>query len=236
MGSAPSTSLLRSCSRIDYDVWGKITASTNLAFQPFGFAGGLRDDATGVVRFGARDFDPLVGRWTGKDPISFAGGSVNLYGYVANDPVNWIDPSGLKIGDRFRNADLVALDALKQVNPLSIELRWELAGAICQEGNQYFSTAYSIGTCGGSTPPKCPGKSVCVGDWHTHGAYSVSIEGGDCVESDVPIPSDDDFSSKDIEGCKEDSKGVPGYNCYLGTPSGMFWKMPGWSGIRSPLQ
>jgi len=30
-----------------------------------------------------------------KDPIGFAGGDTNLYGYVLNDPVNMIDPSGL---------------------------------------------------------------------------------------------------------------------------------------------
>jgi hypothetical protein len=31
---------------------------------------------------------------TPKDPILFAGGDTNLYGYVLQDPVNWIDPSG----------------------------------------------------------------------------------------------------------------------------------------------
>jgi hypothetical protein len=35
-----------------------------------------------------------VGRWTAKDPIGFAGGDTDLYGYVLNDPVNWVDPSG----------------------------------------------------------------------------------------------------------------------------------------------
>lgn len=30
------------------------------------------------------DYDPTVGRWTTKDPIGFAGGDTNLYGYVAN--------------------------------------------------------------------------------------------------------------------------------------------------------
>jgi RHS repeat-associated protein len=60
---------------------------------PFGFAGGLYDAATGLVRFGARDYDPSVGRWTSKDPVRFAGG-MNIYGYVVNDPVNRLDPTG----------------------------------------------------------------------------------------------------------------------------------------------
>lgn len=38
---------------------------------------------------------PAHGRWTTKDPIGFAGGDTNLYVYVSNDPVNYIDPTGL---------------------------------------------------------------------------------------------------------------------------------------------
>lgn len=77
-----------------YDAFGNVLTDTNPGFQPFGFAGGLYDRATGLTRFGARDYDPRVGRWTTKDPIGFAAGDGNLYGYVHNDPVNFRDPSG----------------------------------------------------------------------------------------------------------------------------------------------
>ena len=59
--------------RIDYDEWGKVVYDSNPGFQPFGYAGGLYDTDTGLVRFGARDYDPSVGRWTAKDPILFEG-------------------------------------------------------------------------------------------------------------------------------------------------------------------
>jgi RHS repeat-associated protein len=62
-------------------------------FIPFGFAGGLYDVDTGLVRFGARDYDPSVGRWISKDPTRFRGGS-NLYTYAWNDPVNLVDRTG----------------------------------------------------------------------------------------------------------------------------------------------
>jgi RHS repeat-associated protein len=82
--------------RIDYDSFGNIIADSNPAFTvPFGFAGGLHDRDTGLVRFGARDYDPNIGRWTAKDPLDFAGGDTNLYAYVMNDPVNFTDPEGL---------------------------------------------------------------------------------------------------------------------------------------------
>jgi RHS repeat-associated protein len=81
--------------RIDYDSFGNIIEDTDPAFEvSFGFAGGLHDKDTGLVRFGFRDYDPDTGRWTAKDPILFVGGDVDLYGYCLNDPISRIDPEG----------------------------------------------------------------------------------------------------------------------------------------------
>src|SRR5205807_2463017 len=80
--------------RLDYDEFGVVLADTNPGFQPFGFAGGLYDVDTGLVRFGARDYDAQTGRWTSKDPLLFGGGQSNLYVYVNGDPINAIDPAG----------------------------------------------------------------------------------------------------------------------------------------------
>jgi RHS repeat-associated protein len=81
--------------QIDYDEWGNVLLDTSPGFQPFGYAGGLYDPDTGLVRFGYRDYDAQTGRWLAKDPILFAGGSPNLYSYCHNDPINWVDPFGL---------------------------------------------------------------------------------------------------------------------------------------------
>ena len=81
--------------QMDYDEFGYLTADTNPGFQPFGFAGGFYDRDTGLVRFGARDYDPQTGHWTTKDPLMLGGGDANLYAYDANDPINNIDPTGL---------------------------------------------------------------------------------------------------------------------------------------------
>lgn len=79
---------------MDYDAFGNVLLDTDPGFQPFGFAGGLYDSDTGLVRFGARDYDAEIGRWTSKDPIGFAGG-YNSYEYVLADPINLIDLDGL---------------------------------------------------------------------------------------------------------------------------------------------
>jgi RHS repeat-associated protein len=81
--------------RMDYDAFGNVVTDTNPGFQSFGFAGGLYDPDTGLVRFGARDYDPETGRWTAKDPIGFAGGESGLYSYVGVNPIGHVDPSGL---------------------------------------------------------------------------------------------------------------------------------------------
>jgi RHS repeat-associated protein len=80
--------------RLDYDEFGRVTQDTAPGFQPFGFAGGLYDPDTGLVRFGTRDYDAEIGRWTAKEPLGFDGGDTNLYTYAYGDPVNWADPDG----------------------------------------------------------------------------------------------------------------------------------------------
>lgn len=48
---------------ITYDEFGIVLSDTNPGFQPFYFAGGVYDLDTKLVKFGARDYDPEVGRW-----------------------------------------------------------------------------------------------------------------------------------------------------------------------------
>lgn len=81
--------------RLDYDAFGNVVQDTNPGFQPFGFAGGIYDQDTKLVRFGARDYDPELGRWTSKEPLGFTAGDTNLYVYSKNDMVNLVDPTGL---------------------------------------------------------------------------------------------------------------------------------------------
>ncbi|HWS72354.1 MAG TPA: RHS repeat-associated core domain-containing protein, partial [Thermoanaerobaculia bacterium] len=87
--------------RITYDEFGNVLSDSNPGFQPFGFAGGLLDQHTRLTRFGARDYDARVGRWTAKDPMGFNGGDTNLYAYVHGDPITFIDPRGTTPQDKW---------------------------------------------------------------------------------------------------------------------------------------
>lgn len=81
--------------RMEYDEYGRVIEDTRPGFQPFGFVGGLYEPKTGLVRFGARDYDATTGRWTTKDPLGLAAGPTNLYEYVSGRPLDMTDPAGL---------------------------------------------------------------------------------------------------------------------------------------------
>ncbi|MBI2169020.1 MAG: hypothetical protein HYU28_05910, partial [Actinobacteria bacterium] len=100
--------------RIAYDEFGNVIEDTLPGFQPFGFAGGLYDQDTRLTRFGVRDYDARTGRWTAKDRIGFLGGSSNFYSYAANDPVNFVDPTGLTLEEAVRLDDVTYIDVLNR--------------------------------------------------------------------------------------------------------------------------
>ncbi len=82
-------------SSYQYDSFGNLTNSTGSISNPFLYTGRELDIETGLYFYRARYYDPSIGRFISEDPIQFKGGN-NFYGYVNNDPVNAVDPWGLK--------------------------------------------------------------------------------------------------------------------------------------------
>jgi RHS repeat-associated protein len=80
----------------EYAPYGEILASSGdfAAVNPFRFSTKYHDDETGLIDFGRRLYDPLLGRWINRDPIGEFGGA-NLYGYVRNGPIDRLDRLGL---------------------------------------------------------------------------------------------------------------------------------------------
>jgi RHS repeat-associated protein len=79
-----------------YDSFGKVIGETNPAVNfRFGYTGQELDPETGNYNYGRRFYDPNVGRFISEDPTGFNAGDANLYRYVRNNPINFVDPFGL---------------------------------------------------------------------------------------------------------------------------------------------
>jgi RHS repeat-associated protein len=48
----------------------------------------------GMLFYRARYYQPSIGRWSVCDPHRIGSGQISVYGYVFNDPLNYVDPSG----------------------------------------------------------------------------------------------------------------------------------------------
>ncbi|MFF1530376.1 RHS repeat-associated core domain-containing protein [Cellulomonas sp. NPDC058312] len=90
----------------EYDPYGvseveSTNGSVAADYTPFGFTGGLNDRVTGWTLNGARYYDPGEGRWTQMDtldaPLDPSNG--NRYAYAANNPVNYVDPTGQLVSE-----------------------------------------------------------------------------------------------------------------------------------------
>ncbi len=83
------------CAQYEYLPYGEqVTASGTMAgSNPIRFSTKYKDNETGLYYYGYRYYSSSLGRWLSRDPIEEQGG-LNLYGFVNNDPVNYIDPLG----------------------------------------------------------------------------------------------------------------------------------------------
>jgi len=170
---------------IVYDSWGRVLSDSNPGFQPFGFDGGLYESATGLVRFGARDYDAEIGRWASKDPLRFGARGTNIYVFVLSNPINLSDPTGLDFFDDL----FCALDPLSCAGSSAGGGQGAGAGAAGAGASASGgSGAAGAGSAGNDDGELCPAvNNDCFNDPDTGTCRS---KGGKCDRSGGHCPKD----------------------------------------------
>lgn len=79
-----------------YDPFGATTMGGTSNANSYQFTG-RENDGTGLYYYRARYYQPTFQRFVAQDPIGFAGGDPNLYGYAFESPTYWIDLLGLDV-------------------------------------------------------------------------------------------------------------------------------------------
>jgi RHS repeat-associated protein len=104
-----------------YEPFGNAAVSGASSNNPFQFTG-RENDGTGLYFYRARYYSPTFQRFVSQDPLGFAGGHVDLYGYASNDPVDYRDASGkLLIGGLLTAAACGAYDVYQHYSLVSDE-------------------------------------------------------------------------------------------------------------------
>jgi RHS repeat-associated protein len=89
------------CVQYEYGPFGEILRSSGTAAKanPCRSSTKYQDEESDWSYYGYRYYNPNTGRWPNRDPLEEKGGR-NLYGFVANNPINNTDTLGLKLSEK----------------------------------------------------------------------------------------------------------------------------------------
>ena len=91
----------------DYDAFGKQLTSSGTVDNPYRYCGEYVDSESGLIYLRNRFYDPKLGRFMSEDP---AKSGLNWYVYCENNPLKFVDPSGLVAGEHFATLELLIND------------------------------------------------------------------------------------------------------------------------------
>ena len=192
-----------------YYPFGGIFAASGNA-QPYKYNGKELDTKNGLnlYDYGARHYDPALGRFTTMDPMAEKYYPMSPYAYCGDNPIKFIDRNGMDFGpgDLFRTPREAAKDWGMYYNGASIIRKREMGSSIykVRENGKLKGYSYSPANEGEhsvsiSLPPN---KEEFAGSIHSHGDADTKHMNNIFSRADI----------KYIEKTKE--------NGYLATPSG----------------
>jgi RHS repeat-associated protein len=162
------------------DISGTVSSVGN----EYVFQGRRFDEESGLYYFRNRYYSAELGRFVSRDPIRYRAGDFNLYRFVRNMSMDWVDPSGLAPGDKYLTENEAGYNALKDVNASSISSSREYGGWVVQNSDGTFSyTAPNIGSGAGVNPGPKPTNAVA--DYHTHGSNDPGYDNNNFSPQDT---------------------------------------------------
>ena len=133
-----------------------------------------------------RDYNPALGRYVQSDPVGLGGG-INTYAYAYDNSIKYVDPTGLRPGDKYRTLRCAGWNAVRDINDTSktptaqYPYGREYGGWMYQNSDGTYS--YAAPVPGGADGVQytqfnpIPSGTRRAGDYHTHGNYDPSVNG-----------------------------------------------------------
>jgi len=147
------------------------------------FPGQYKDAETGLHYNYFRDYDPSIGRYIQSDPIGLGGG-LNIYAYVASNPLIYIDSLGLD------KTLWINIAGGRNISDGPTNGNW---GGKCWGGGRY-----SCGKDGPGNAPPVDSLDVCA---KTHDMCWARCENDKECQSDSGISECNDNCDKEIASC-----------------------------------
>jgi RHS repeat-associated protein len=160
-----------------YEPFG-VTSATGFAPSASYDFTGREQDLTSLKYFRARYYNPTFQRFLSEDPIEFKAGDANLYAYVGNNPLTFIDALGLAAEVCCRL--LRRIGAVSRLRHCYVRVDKDTFGLYPQNGvgvPQKNNPDDKGGTCKPCPAMKCNNQKDCIEKAHKNyptGVYSPS--------------------------------------------------------------